>query len=43
MGPKVEAACTFTEETGKPAAIGALDEILAIVAGEAGTHIFAEN
>jgi carbamate kinase len=41
MGPKVEAACTFTENTGKPAAIGALDDILAIVAGEAGTQIFA--
>jgi carbamate kinase len=41
MGPKVEAACTFTENTGKPAAIGALDDILAIVAGEAGTQIVA--
>ena len=41
MGPKVEAACTFVEETGKPAAIGALDDILAIVEGEGGTHIFA--
>jgi carbamate kinase len=41
MGPKVEAACTFVEDTGKPAAIGALDDILAIVAGEAGTRIIA--
>jgi carbamate kinase len=41
MGPKVEAACTFAEKTGKPAAIGALDDILAIVAGEAGTQIVA--
>ena len=37
MGPKVEAACTFVEKTGKTAAIGALADIQAIVAGEAGT------
>jgi carbamate kinase len=39
MGPKVEAACTFVEKTGKRAAIGALGEIEAIVAGIAGTVI----
>jgi carbamate kinase len=39
MGPKVEAACQFVEETGKRAAIGALGEIQAIVAGEAGTQV----
>ena len=39
MGPKVEAACTFVKDTGKPAAIGALADIQAIVAGEAGTRI----
>jgi len=39
MGPKVEAACTFVEETGKPAAIGALADIQAIVAGDAGTKV----
>jgi carbamate kinase len=36
MGPKVGAACTFVRETGKRAAIGALADIEAIVAGEAG-------
>ncbi len=39
MGPKVEAACQFVEETGKRAAIGALGEIQAIVEGSAGTQI----
>ncbi len=39
MGPKVEAACAFAEETGRPAAIGALADIGAIVAGEAGTLV----
>jgi carbamate kinase len=41
MGPKVEAACRFVEGTDKAAAIGALDEAAAIVAGEAGTRIVA--
>jgi carbamate kinase len=39
MGPKVEAACTFVRETGKLAAIGALDDIEAIVRDEAGTTV----
>jgi carbamate kinase len=39
MGPKVEAACDFVERTGRPAAIGALGDIEAIVAGRAGTII----
>ncbi len=39
MGPKVEAACAFAEETRRPAAIGALADIGAIVAGEAGTLV----
>ncbi len=39
MGPKVEAACRFAEETGKTAAIGALADLSAIIAGEAGTTI----
>ncbi len=39
MGPKVEAACTFVKDTGRPAAIGALADIQAIVAGQAGTRI----
>lgn len=40
MGPKVEAACTFVEETGKIAAIGALGDIQAIVAGDSGTIVY---
>jgi carbamate kinase len=39
MGPKVEAACRFVEATGGTAAIGALDDALAIVRGEAGTLV----
>jgi carbamate kinase len=39
MGPKVEAACQFVEKTGKRAAIGSLEEIEEIVAGEAGTNV----
>jgi len=39
MGPKVEAACEFAVLSGKTAAIGALDDIGRILAGEAGTHI----
>lgn len=39
MGPKVDAACQFAERTGKAAAIGALADLPAIVAGEAGTTV----
>jgi carbamate kinase len=39
MGPKVEAACRFAERTGGLAAIGALDDAEAILAGRAGTQI----
>lgn len=39
MKPKVEAACTFTESTGRRAAIGALEDAEAIVRGTAGTQI----
>ena len=39
MGPKVDAACRFAEATGKIAAIVALADIPAIVAGEKGTLI----
>ncbi len=39
MGPKVEAACAFVRETGGRAGIGSLDNLAAIVAGEAGTVI----
>ena len=39
MGPKVDAACRFVRATGKRAAIGALDDLTRIIAGEAGTTI----
>ncbi|MFO0593147.1 MAG: carbamate kinase [Polyangiaceae bacterium] len=39
MGPKVDAACRFVEQTGRVAAIGALEEAAAIVRGEAGTIV----
>lgn len=39
MGPKVDAACRFVERTGQTAAIGALDQAEAVLAGTAGTHI----
>ena len=39
MGPKVEAACRFARHTGAIAGIGALDDALAILRGEAGTRI----
>ncbi len=41
MGPKVDAACQFVEQTGKAAAIGALADLPAIVAGRAGTTVSA--
>lgn len=39
MGPKVEAACQFVEATGGMAAIGRLDDAVAIVEGRAGTIV----
>ncbi|GGP34053.1 carbamate kinase [Streptomyces abikoensis] len=39
MGPKVEAVCRFVELTGGMAAIGALTDVEAILAGTAGTVI----
>ncbi len=41
MRPKVEAACRFVTQTGKIAAIGALSDAGAILAGETGAHIVA--
>jgi len=41
MGPKVEAACDFVRRTGRRAAIGALEQVAAMVAGSAGTQIEA--
>lgn len=43
MGPKVAAAIQFVERTGKRAAIGSLEDIEAIVAGEAGTNVALEK
>jgi carbamate kinase len=43
MGPKVEAACTFVEETGRIAAIGALEDIQEIVSGDAGTSVHPDE
>jgi carbamate kinase len=39
MGPKVKAAIRFTQKTGKRAAIGSLEDIAGIVAGNAGTNV----
>jgi carbamate kinase len=41
MGPKVEAAIDFVSRTGRRAAIGSLEALVAIVAGDAGTQISA--
>ncbi len=41
MRPKVDAACRFVEQTGRRAAIGAVDQAEAIIRGEAGTRISA--
>jgi carbamate kinase len=41
MGPKVEAAIRFVEATGNRAAIGGLNQIEAIVDGDAGTQVVA--
>lgn len=39
MAPKVAAACAFVEATGRPAVIGALGAIEAMLAGDAGTRV----
>jgi carbamate kinase len=39
MGPKVEAVCRYVEVTGDLAAIGALGDAVAILAGKAGTVV----
>lgn len=39
MGPKVEAACRFVENTGGRAAIGSIDAAESILAGHAGTLV----
>ena len=39
MGPKVQAACSFVEETGGLAAIGSIADTPALLRGEAGTVV----
>lgn len=39
MGPKVQAACNFSRDTGNEAVIGALTDITEIIAGAAGTRV----
>jgi carbamate kinase len=43
MGPKVQAACDFVERSGRRAVIGAIDQIEAMLAGEAGTEIVPDD
>ena len=42
MGPKVLAACRFVKATGRRAIIGSLDQIEAMLAGDAGTEVYPE-
>ncbi len=42
MGPKVEAACDFARATGGRAGIGALEDAVAIMEGQAGTLVATE-
>lgn len=39
MGPKVRAAARFVRRTGRPAAVGALEDLVGLVAGTAGTRV----
>ncbi|MGZ4179089.1 MAG: carbamate kinase [Solirubrobacteraceae bacterium] len=43
MAPKIEAACRFVETTGAVAAIGALEDAVALVDGQRGTQVTATN
>jgi len=43
MGPKVAAACAFVTTTGRRAVIGSLDQIEAMLRGEAGTQVRADG
>jgi len=43
MAPKVEAACRFAERTGRIAAIGAMEDAQAMLAGRAGTIVTADS
>jgi carbamate kinase len=39
MRPKIEAAIGFVNETGRPASIGRLSDVAAILAGAVGTTV----
>jgi carbamate kinase len=39
MAPKIDAVCDFVEATGRRASIGSLDDLAAILAGDAGTSV----
>jgi carbamate kinase len=43
MGPKVAAVLAFVDDTHMPAAIGALDDVLAVVRGDAGTMVVPDD
>ncbi len=43
MGPKIEAAVRFLEGGGKRVIIGHLDQAVAALTGETGTHIVADD
>jgi carbamate kinase len=42
MGPKVEAACRFAEQTGGRATIGSLDQVPQMLDGRAGTDVMVD-
>jgi carbamate kinase len=43
MGPKIEAAIQYLERGGRHVMIGRLDEAMAVLHGETGTHIVADS
>jgi carbamate kinase len=43
MGPKVRAAAEFVRRTGKVAAIGALDDAIAVLEGRSGTRLIEQS
>jgi carbamate kinase len=43
MGPKVEAACRFVEQTGGRAVIGSLDQLSEMLDGSAGTQVYPDG
>ena len=43
MGPKVDVAMRFVESGGEPVIIAHLDEAMAALRGENGTHVVADD